>query len=136
MGSLWVRAINKQSFSNSFEGVHRVVKKCGRGSSFCVFYVTKSLLRVYMRCPPLPPSLPTLWASMCKTITDHINWLIIKTEYISYVTYVIERHLEIVQCTSVWFITWIIPFTIISVNGAHSIFIYDCECCQNWIHHN
>jgi|LakMenE18May11ns_1017448.scaffolds.fasta_scaffold6963593_1 hypothetical protein len=34
----WADIIDAQSFSNSFEGVHGVVKKSGRGSSMFVFY--------------------------------------------------------------------------------------------------
>jgi len=52
-----------QSFSNSFEGVHGVVRKSGRGSSFCVltfigflcYNFSKSIEGVQEVPPTLPP---------------------------------------------------------------------------------
>ncbi len=63
-------SIDAQSFSNSFEAVHGVVKKSGRVSSIFVFYtfiaflifyttIFQSLLRGYIRCPLSPPPPPT-----------------------------------------------------------------------------
>jgi hypothetical protein len=64
--------MDAQSFSNSFEGGHGVVKKIWKGVLYfrvlLRFYVTilKSLLRGYMRCPP--PSSPRTTQTFFSTI--------------------------------------------------------------------
>jgi hypothetical protein len=57
-----------QSFSNSFEGVHGVVKKSGRGPLFLCFvaflcYNFSKSFGGYMRCPPLCASLAAIKAA-------------------------------------------------------------------------
>jgi hypothetical protein len=72
MGSLWVRAIDAQSFSNCFEGVHGVVKKSGRGSSIFVFLCynfSKSFEGVHEGPPPPLPS-PLCVRLLLITLTD------------------------------------------------------------------
>ncbi len=65
-----VKNIDAQSFSNSFEGVHGVVRKSGRGSSIFVFYCIFMLqfFKVFWGgtwgaplLPPLPPTCVHLW---------------------------------------------------------------------------
>jgi hypothetical protein len=57
----WETSIDAQSFSNSFEGVHGVVRKSGRGSSIFVFYCIFMLqfFKVFWGgtwgAPPRPP---------------------------------------------------------------------------------
>jgi hypothetical protein len=74
MGLLWVRAIDAQSFSNSFEGVHGVVKNLGGGLYFCaLLHFMLQFFKEFEGVHAVPPSPTPLCASMCKTITDHIN---------------------------------------------------------------